>query len=316
LGFLDHVHSTLVCVDCRTALHRLDNVLRCESCGSSFPVEAGIADFARGHYYDSFDPERDTLTEEHVRGLELEFEGSVRRIADFYIPLMKRVAPAVSRILDAGCGNGVSVDVLRRAGFDAWGNDLSELRKFQWREREHRENLVVASALQLPFPGGYFDAVISSGVVEHIGVAETPAPHYSVRPLANQRELRVDYLRELARVVRPGGHVFIDCPNGAFPIDFWHGNSPGSPRVHSLRENFLPSFREVRTLAEVAVPGAKIRAHSPRRRLQFKQSASHMHGRFLRAPLSLAFRAMEIAGFRWLARTAINPFLVVEVSKP
>lgn len=310
------MHNVLVCVDCRMPLNRVNDECRCGSCGASYPVRDDIADFARGTYYDSFDPSRDTLTEEHLRGLNLEVEGSVRRIDDFCIPLVKRVAPTARRVLDAGCGNAVSVDVLHRAGFEAWGNDLSELRKYQWREREHRENLVVASALQLPFSSGYFDIVISSGVVEHIGSAETPAPYYSVRPLPDQRSLRIEYLTELGRVVIPGGHIFVDCPNGAFPIDFWHGNSPGSPRFHSVREHFLPSFRELRTLAAIALPGAEVRAHSPRRRLQFKQSAGHIHGRVFRTPLSFAFRLMDTAGFRWLAQSAVNPFLVVEIVKP
>lgn len=291
-------------------------MLRCEACGSTFPVHDQIADFARGSYYDSFDANRDTLTAEHLRGLELEVEGSIRRIDDFYAPLIRKTAPGARRVLDAGCGNGVSVDALRRAGFDAWGNDLSELRKHQWRERTHREHLVVASALQLPFPDGHFDVVISSGVIEHIGSVETPAPHYSVRPLANQRALRLEYLTELARVVRRGGRLFVDSPNGAFPIDFWHGNSPGSPRFHSRREEFLPSFRELRALAQNAVPGARVRSHSPRGRLQFRQSAGHLHGRVFRMPLAFAFRIMETSAFSWLARTAINPFLVVEITKP
>jgi SAM-dependent methyltransferase len=311
-----YLHDTLVCVDCRSALACGDQAYQCTSCLTSFPVQNGIADFAEGAYYDSFDPGRDTLTEEHLHGLKLEVEGSIRRIEDFYVPLIERVASGARRVLDAGCGNGVSVDALRGAGFDAWGNDLSELRKHQWRERASRERLVVASALRLPFPDDYFDAVISSGVVEHIGTAETPAPHYSVRPLPNQRTLRLEYLTELARVMRSGGRLFIDCPNGAFPVDFWHGNSPGSPRFHSTSEEFLPTFSELRTLAAIAVPGATVRAHSPRRRLQFRQSAGHLHGRLFRAPLSIAFRLMETSAFSWLARGAINPFLVVEIVKP
>lgn len=308
--------NPLVCIDCHVPLESGDHYLRCESCGSSYPVHDRVADFSCGAYYDSFDPERDVLTEAHARGLELELEGTVRRIDDFYIPLIHRVAAGANRILDAGCGNGVSVDRLRRAGYDAWGNDLSQLRQFQWRERTHRENLVVASALSLPFLNAYFDVVISSGVIEHIGTIETAPPFYSARAVANQRELRVAYLSELGRVLKPGGHIFVDCPNGAFPVDFWHGNAPGSPRFHRRSEQFLPTFREIRALAQAAMQGSRVRAHSPRGRLQFKQSATHMHGRIFRAPLSLAFSLMERRPFSWLARTAANPFLVVQISKP
>jgi SAM-dependent methyltransferase len=308
------VHSPLVCIDCHSPL-LFDGSLSCGACGATFRFDDRIADFARGDYYDTFDAERDRLTSEHLAGLKLELEGSVRRLKDFYIPLIRRVMPQATRVLDAGCGNGVSVDVLRAAGFDGWGNDLSQLRKHQWLERDSRENLVVASALRLPFPDHYFDVVISSGVVEHIGVEETGTPHYSVKPVSGQRELRLAYMRELGRVTAPQGHIFLDCPNGRFPVDFWHGNSPGSPRFHGFSEGFLPTFSELRSLAREALGTERVDALSPRDRLQFRQSARHFHGRVLRFPFAALFRLMQVRGFRWLARTALNPFLVVDIVK-
>lgn len=311
----ENPQSPLVCIDCHRELAAEASALGCPGCGARYPVEGEIADFSRGAYYDRFDPERDELPAGHLQGLALEIDGSVRRIRDYYVPLIHQAVPGAKRILDAGCGNGVSVDTLRAAGFEAWGNDLSQLRKHQWVDRESRPYLVVASALELPFPDGWFDVVISSGVIEHIGVAETSPPHYSVAALPDQHELRVTYLRELARVVRPGGRVFLDCPHGAFPIDFWHGNAPGSARLHSTREPFLPSFREVRAIAREALGSAAVRPHSPRGRLQFMQSRGHLHGRLLAAPAALLFRIMQWPGFRWISGTAINPFLVVEIEK-
>jgi hypothetical protein len=55
-------------------------------------------------------------------------------------------------------------------------------------------------------------------VIEHIGVAETGVPKYSVRPLPDRDDQRAAFLAELFRVTRAGGVVFLDCPNGAFPI--------------------------------------------------------------------------------------------------
>jgi SAM-dependent methyltransferase len=307
--------GALVCLRCRRELISDASSLRCDSCGERYPVVDGIADFSRGEYYDRYDAAVDCLSEEHERGLELEMQGSIRRIRDFYAPLIRERAGGKARVLDAGCGNGVSVDILREAGFDAWGNDLSQLRRHQWNARAARERLVVASALDLPFPDESFDAVISSGVLEHIGVAETPAPHYSVSALPNQRELRVQYLRELARVVAPDGTLFLDFPHGDFPIDFWHGNSPGSPRLHSTREPFLPTVREVRSLAREALGSAVVTARGPRGRLQFVQSSGHWYGKVLRGPMARLFALMDTPMFRWLAATPLNPFLVVEIRK-
>jgi SAM-dependent methyltransferase len=306
----------LICIHCRTALRELRSSLQCSGCGASFPIDDGIADFAEGSYYDIFDPSVHEIGATHAEGLQLEVEGSERRIRDFYAPLIRRLAPRARRVLDCGCGNGVSVHILANQGFTAWGNDVSQLRKWQWREREGREHLVVASGERLPFPDGYFDVVISSGVLEHIGTIETPSPNYTVRATEDQRERRIAFLRELGRVTANEGHVFLDFPNGAFPVDFWHGNAPGSARRHALNERFLPTLREVRGLAREAFGDATARPLSPRGRLQFHQAAAHLHGRLLRAPAAALFLLMCIPGFRWIAGTALNPFLVLDITRP
>jgi SAM-dependent methyltransferase len=275
----------------------------------------GVMDFAPGEHYDRFDPSME-LAPDHLRGLELEVEGSRRRIDDFYLPLLQAITPAPRRVLDCGCGNGVSVDTLASHGYDAWGNDLSELRAWQWRERRNPERLVIANGLHLPFPDAYFDTVISSGVIEHIGVDESAIPRYSVRPRANRDEQRVEFVRELGRVLAPGGALFIDAPNGAFPIDFWHGDRAGQPRAHSLREGFLPTFAELQRISEAALPGSTIDALSPYKRLQFRQASQHAHGRLLSSATNLLFRAMTWSPLRWVARTPVNPFLVVRIVKP
>lgn len=284
------MNSPLVCPHCKAAL---DSAFCCPGCARCYPD----GDFAEGRYYDHFDGTT-PLTPEHAKGLELELEGTRRRILDFYLPLL----PPRARVLDCGCGNGLSVDLLVEHGFDAWGNDLSQLRKWQWREREHRDRLVVASALSLPFVDDSFDVVISSGVIEHIGVSETSIPRYAVKPLPNRDELRAAFLRELLRVAPT---VYLDCPNGAFPIDFWHGDTPGSARFHSLREGFLPTFGEIAALVPHAEP------LSPYKRLQFRQAAQHWYGRLFGRPADWFFRFMP----RVIAKSALNPFLVVKVTR-
>jgi len=114
----------------------------------------------------------------------------------------------------------------------AWGNDPSALRKWQWRERMWRERLSVADGGSLPFADGFFDAVLASGVLEHVGVAESRTGRYEVRPLPSRDAVRRRFLTELFRVTAPGGTIWLDFPNGAFPIDFWHGDRPGAARRH------------------------------------------------------------------------------------
>lgn len=278
-----------------------------------WPLEGGIADFSGGRYYDQFDPS-DELQAAHLAGLDQEVDGSRRRIHDFYGPLLRKEGSPL-RVLDSGCGNGISVDILSDLGFEAWGNDLSALRKWQWRERRRRERLVVASTLSLPFPDGYFDAVLASGVIEHIGVEEVGVPRYSVRACPDKELQRTAFVQELLRVLAPGGVLFLDAPNGRFPIDFWHADAPGRPRWHRLDEGFLPSFAEVRRYVDAAAPAARVDALSPYKRLQFRQTSRHWYGRLFAPAMEMFFRAMNAAPFRWLARSPLNPFLVIRIRR-
>lgn len=304
----------LVCPSCRGALVRDGARLTCAR-GHVWRADGGIADFAAGAYYDSFD-ETTELRAEHRAGLELEYDGTRRRILDYYLPLIAAAGVTSPRVLDCGCGNGLSVDLLRERGIDAWGNDLSALRKWQWRERREKERLVVASALSLPFENGAFDVVISSGVIEHIGVDETAVPRYTVRARADRDEARLAFFAELGRVTRAGGLLFIDCPNRLFPIDFWHADAPGRPRFHSPFEPFLPSFGELRALVRRAIPGARVEPLSPWKRLQFFQASRYWYGRLLGPAAGAMFRLMQTRALRFLAATAVNPFLVAKIETP
>ena len=101
----------------------------------------------------------------------------------------------LGRMLDAGCGGGgMCVSFAEEAPFVA-GIDL-EARFRDAGERLARErgikNLAFAQAngQQLPFADGEFDLTVSHAVIEHVA-----------DPLT--------YLRELRRVTKPGGRVFV-----------------------------------------------------------------------------------------------------------
>jgi len=296
----------LRCPACHRALKNEGESLLCVACGSSYGNAGGIADFSGGSYYDNFESE-ELLRPEHRRGLEAEVEGSRWRIERFYAGKLQ----GAQSVLDVGCGNGVSVDVLNALGHDAWGIDLSALRKWQWQKRDRRDRLAVASALDLPFADEAFDAVVSSGVIEHIGVAEEGGERYTVRPLPDRQALRERYVRELLRVTRPGGRIYVDCPNGAFPIDFWHSAVGGRARWHRRDEGFLPSFREIKQLVLDADPSSTVRAISPHRRFAFRQVGRHWYGRVMALPMTLFFATVgSIFG-----ATPLNPYLVVEIRR-
>src|SRR5206468_676712 len=116
------------------------------------------------------------------------------------------------RILDAGCGNGrYSVHLLRHADDDArlTAFDLSQKMLVRARKRlgSDRVTFAAADVTRLPYPAGEFDAAVCGWVLEHLS---GPRPG----------------LRELARVLQPGGRLLLMCTedtfNGAWCSRLWH----------------------------------------------------------------------------------------------
>jgi SAM-dependent methyltransferase len=102
--------------------------------------------------------------------------------------LVELLGDGPGRCLDLGCGTGVFVPLLSEQGWVVVGVDLSadQLRMARERVGDVAEALVQADALALPFEDGSFDAV--AAVLVH-----TDIDGYDLA------------LREVARVLRPGG---------------------------------------------------------------------------------------------------------------
>lgn len=64
------------------------------------------------------------------------------------------------KVLDAGCGAGVRVRDLRRQGIWAWGIDINPMFV--------NEHCDVGDVRAMPYSDGYFDAVLSVDVLEHL----------------------------------------------------------------------------------------------------------------------------------------------------
>ena len=112
----------------------------------------------------------------------------------FVAPFVARAARGIAdpRILDCGCGTGVNLALLRRHGRTI-GIDLT------WTGLEYARGrgetaLAQASAAALPFAAATFDVVASFDVI------------YA---LADEHETAA--LRELHRVLRPGGRLLVNA---------------------------------------------------------------------------------------------------------
>lgn len=265
----------------------------------------------------------DAVHAAHLRNLRDEEIGVRHRMEHFYLPLFRdhcraqRLDPARVRVLDCGCGNGLSVECLAQAGFSACGIDNAMFRYEQWQTRTRlpRTGYCMADATRLPFASRRFDIVVSCGMLEHVGVAEQGEPVYRVAPLADQAERRCAFLRECLRVLRPGGALFLDHPNGAFPIDFWHNNHGAAPRLHWPSERFLPTFGEVVALARAADPACRVEALSPAGRFAFRRVARRWYGKLLAPLVELYFELLRYRPLSLLSATALNPYLVLRITR-
>lgn len=106
-----------------------------------------------------------------------------------------------STVLDLGCGSGRHVVYLARQGFDVYGLDGAAAGLEIARQAlavagltaELRQDDIYAA---LPYADAVFDAIISTQVIHHATLAR-------IRAL----------VAEVARVVKPGGVVFVTVPS-------------------------------------------------------------------------------------------------------
>jgi len=121
--------------------------------------------------------------------------GRRKIIASFVERICRQVTDRRPRILDVGCGTGANLLMLSQYG-DAEGVDISEDALAFCRERG-LEQVKLGAAEELPYDDGTFDLVTALDVVEHMD-----------DDLAGLREMR--------RVLRPGGRVLLFVPTFMF----------------------------------------------------------------------------------------------------
>ncbi|NTW00519.1 MAG: methyltransferase domain-containing protein [Oscillochloris sp.] len=113
----------------------------------------------------------------------------------WFLDQVKRYAPPPARLLDVSCGEGDFMRFAVRAGYAAMGMDfsLAALQKLDMRGGVGIPT-VAANAQGLPFADASFDLVTNIGSLEH---------YFDPR----------EGVREMARVLRPGGKALVLLPN-------------------------------------------------------------------------------------------------------
>ncbi|MFF8012185.1 methyltransferase domain-containing protein [Streptomyces sp. NPDC007929] len=129
------------------------------------------------------------------------------------------------RVLDAGCGTGRALPPLRAAvgaSGVVLGADLTPamLREAVRAGRDRDGQLLLTDVAALPLRSRSLDAVFGAGLISHLG-----------NPAEN--------LRELARVVRPGGVLALFHPIGRAALAARHGR-PLTPDDLRAEPNLRP----------------------------------------------------------------------------
>ncbi len=202
-----------------------------------------------------------------------------------------------ARIMDAGCGWGVTLDALEKAGYAAVGLDQSR-RALERIDRPARS--LIQADLSQPVAQGVslYDAVLALDVIEHL----------------DDDRIAV---RRLGSLVRPGGALIVSVP--ALPDLFSEFDA-----VQGHRRRYLPeSLRGVFAGSELELERVfwwggwlvpTLRRQRAKARAQPGESASSVYARYLKLPpwplpwlARLAFRLEEGPALR--GRLAIGTSL-------
>lgn len=108
-----------------------------------------------------------------------------------------QVLPDGARMLDLGCGPGLEMADLRGLGLSPAGLDPSRSMLRFARERNPGVAVVQGTGLALPFADAAFDGVWASASLHHVTRDEAPGA-----------------LREIGRVLRPGGAFYASVQRG------------------------------------------------------------------------------------------------------
>lgn len=122
-----------------------------------------------------------------------------------------------ARVLDAGCGWGVTLESLEARGFQAVGLDVSR-RTLEKLDRPGRHLIEADLSRSMPPRAGGYDAVLALHVIEHL-------------------DDDAGAIRRLARLTRPGGRVVVSVP--ALPEMFGEFD-----RIQGHRRRYRPEDLE------------------------------------------------------------------------
>jgi ubiquinone/menaquinone biosynthesis C-methylase UbiE len=159
--------------------------VRCAACGLIYKREQ-VPQLGHGYEEEYFRTNRAKYLER--------WDHRVRKCRNQLLACLE-YAPHARDVLDIGCSAGYVLEAARTLGLTPAGVDCSTFAVQLCRERGYRAEL--GDLTQLPLPDASFDIVTLKHTLEHV-----------------QHPMRG--LREISRVLRPGGVAFLIVPDAAY----------------------------------------------------------------------------------------------------
>jgi SAM-dependent methyltransferase len=229
-------HS-LYCPACLASLDETGpDALRCERCGTEYPVREGVPMLGtdRDFYYAEISREAMEDFLERARRGEFAsmFEADTgeqpwpfilgshfdrTRGSWIFTTRLSRHA-AGRRALDFGAGWGINAVCLAPHFEEVVAVELSWHRLLNlrlWSDAQRITNITPVcggDTARLPFPDQYFDLVVLNGVIEWIPVGRR----------GNPRAHQIAFLKEIARITKRDGEVFLASEN-RYAYHYWTG---------------------------------------------------------------------------------------------
>jgi len=162
-------------------------VVRCTSCGLLYANPRWKAEHLFGRYTEEYWE----LYADKLDATPLDRKAVTERQAYY----LWRLEPAFQngRLLDVGCATGDFLLAAKAKGWETYGVETSEI-SAKIAERDLGRPIHVGTLETAPFEDSFFDTITMFDVIEH---------------LRNPRS----YIERIARLLRPGGFVYLTTPN-------------------------------------------------------------------------------------------------------